>query len=356
MHIMNMFCPIIKSSKSRKSHPPSTTRNNCSGDVIGKGTAGGGGGGGQNNNISNNSTNNINNNNINNNNNNSQSNNNNNTNCNSNSNSVHHNNINNHIDNQLIATSNPCRYVIDHYSAVEEDELSVSPGDIVFLKSTDRDSTGRDWSYVVSLDSFLKGYVPSSILSIEPPKRNHIVEPKKKLPRSIINHHNITPNQHHLHNSHNHHNFSSHRTQQHTLQNHLQQNLIDAQNHHNIPYETSKFTLFSRENFGLFMVTNNFIAREENDLSVRPGDYITVLNKDDDDWYWVRRCDDSKEGFVPSKFICDYEQVKAFLNKGNSTVTMKSSNQNDVHTYINHKIPDKESLNTDQQSSVFHHS
>ncbi|OTF76616.1 hypothetical protein BLA29_015169, partial [Euroglyphus maynei] len=44
-----------------------------------------------------------------------------------------------------------------------------------------------------------------------------------------------------------------------------------------------------------------FIARDENDISVERGEIITVLNKDDQDWFWVIRSD-SQEGFVPVSF------------------------------------------------------
>lgn len=115
---------------------------------------------------------------------------------------------------------------------------------------------------------------------------------------------------------------------------------------------------FYHDHNEIYLVLYNFVAREENDLSVRPGDYLIVLNKDDRDWFWVRREDDKVEGFVPAKFICEYEQAKSMLNKGNSISSIRSSSNqqsNDLHTYINHK-PEKESTltNTDQHSSLFH--
>lgn len=115
---------------------------------------------------------------------------------------------------------------------------------------------------------------------------------------------------------------------------------------------------FYHDHNDIYVVLFNFVAREENDLSVRPGDYLIVLNKDDRDWYWVRRDDDKVEGFVPAKFICEYEQAKSMLKKGNSISSVRSSSNqqsNDLHTYINHK-PEKESTltNTDQHSSLFH--
>lgn len=46
-----------------------------------------------------------------------------------------------------------------------------------------------------------------------------------------------------------------------------------------------------------------FVARDENDLSVERGEFVTVLNRDDPDWFWVLRHCDGNEGFVPSGFV-----------------------------------------------------
>jgi hypothetical protein len=49
-------------------------------------------------------------------------------------------------------------------------------------------------------------------------------------------------------------------------------------------------------------VLYTFIARDENDVSVERGEFVTVLNREDPDWYWVVRSDGA-EGFVPSGFV-----------------------------------------------------
>lgn len=57
-----------------------------------------------------------------------------------------------------------------------------------------------------------------------------------------------------------------------------------------------------------------FIARDENDVSVERGEFVTVLNREDPDWYWIIRSD-GQEGFVPSGFVypADVLQSKCFL-------------------------------------------
>ncbi len=46
--------------------------------------------------------------------------------------------------------------------------------------------------------------------------------------------------------------------------------------------------------------------QEEGDIGVERGEFVTVLNKDDPDWFYILRSD-SREGFVPSSFLCPAE-------------------------------------------------
>ena len=50
------------------------------------------------------------------------------------------------------------------------------------------------------------------------------------------------------------------------------------------------------------MVLFDFQAADENDLDVRRGEVVTVLNRDDPEWWWVMRAD-GEEGFIPSTFV-----------------------------------------------------
>lgn len=50
------------------------------------------------------------------------------------------------------------------------------------------------------------------------------------------------------------------------------------------------------------MVVFDFEAADENDLDVRRGEVVTVLNRDDENWWWVMR-DDGEEGFIPSSYV-----------------------------------------------------
>ncbi|XP_054722761.1 SH3 domain-containing protein Dlish-like [Uloborus diversus] len=60
---------------------------------------------------------------------------------------------------------------------------------------------------------------------------------------------------------------------------------------------------FFKDPAGRYIVLYTFIARDENDVSVERGEMVTVLNREDPDWFWIVRSD-GQEGFVPSAFVC----------------------------------------------------
>ena len=60
---------------------------------------------------------------------------------------------------------------------------------------------------------------------------------------------------------------------------------------------------FFKVPYGQSAVLFDFEAEDENDVSVRRGENVVILNQDDPGWVWVRT-DDRREGFVPRMFIC----------------------------------------------------
>lgn len=278
------------------------------------------------------------------------------------------------------------RYVTEEFQAKEADEISVFPGDLVIFEYAD-DSADGSWAHVLCTRNSKRGFLPNFILSTEPVRG---VQYKKKIPRSQTDTHrnlhltNFHRPQHqtaigrlssdsdniHFHRHQHQHqiDMNSRFGVSHSLQsssgNHSFQKYPDFKHlcsptYYNIRNSDPHSECceidskpFSREDLGLYVALHNFVAREENDVNLRTGESVTLLNKDDEDWFWVRKAD-GEEGFVPSNYICDYVHVKSFLDKGNSTVTSKSMIQNDSHTYMNHR-PDRDSLaTTDQQSSIF---
>ena len=70
------------------------------------------------------------------------------------------------------------------------------------------------------------------------------------------------------------------------------------------PELSTSIETFEKRPLGNYIVLFAFDAAQENDLPVRPGEFVTCLNKDDPDWYWVVTRDQD-EGFVPSNYLCD---------------------------------------------------
>lgn len=59
---------------------------------------------------------------------------------------------------------------------------------------------------------------------------------------------------------------------------------------------------FFKDPSGRYIVLYTFIARDENDVSVERGEFVTVLNKEDPDWYWIVRTD-GQEGEKTCLFL-----------------------------------------------------
>lgn len=266
-------------------------------------------------------------------------------------------NISNTIDtNQIVSKQNnttvPIRYITTEFNAERSDEISVKPNDIVYYVCSD-----GEWAQVFSPKLGKSGFVPGSFLSLEPTPE---IRKKKKIPRSLNEESSGSPTMTKVHrhypqitgqfssNSENIHlpvhqhpieyhqrSGMSHSLQgssgNHSLQKHMDLVTCQPTCHNDCFF---KYELFKRDFLGICVVLYNFVAREEHDLEVTPGDQVRLLNRDDEDWYWVQR-EDRKEGFVPAKFLCHQDQVRSYLNKGNSTVTCRSSNQIEYPLYIN---------------------
>ena len=78
---------------------------------------------------------------------------------------------------------------------------------------------------------------------------------------------------------------------------------------------------FHKEASGRSIVLFSYRANEEGDVDVDRGDFVTILNIDDPDWYWVSKTNGS-EGFVPSNFLCPAEGAMT-TGKGNIYISLK---------------------------------
>ncbi|XP_065344100.1 SH3 domain-containing protein Dlish [Cloeon dipterum] len=82
---------------------------------------------------------------------------------------------------------------------------------------------------------------------------------------------------------------------------------------------------FFKDPAGRYIVLYTFIARDENDVSVERGEFVTVLNREDPDWYWIVRSD-GQEGFVPSGFVYPADVIQASLSGHINQTTMQQAN------------------------------
>ncbi|XP_049838820.1 SH3 domain-containing protein Dlish [Schistocerca gregaria] len=88
---------------------------------------------------------------------------------------------------------------------------------------------------------------------------------------------------------------------------------------------------FFKDPSGRYIVLYTFIARDENDVSVERGEFVTVLNREDPDWYWIVRSD-GQEGFVPSGFVYPAHIVQGHLNQSNNqNVNNNFASQSNAH-------------------------
>ena len=73
---------------------------------------------------------------------------------------------------------------------------------------------------------------------------------------------------------------------------------------------------FRKNDFGDYVVRFEFTACDENDINAQKGDIVRVLNKDDQDWYWVANMKGA-EGFIPKDFLVPYDKLQ---NGGKYTI------------------------------------
>lgn len=90
------------------------------------------------------------------------------------------------------------------------------------------------------------------------------------------------------------------------------------------------FLPFAKDPSGRYIVLYTFIARDENDVSVERGEFVTVLNREDPDWFWIVRSD-GQEGFIPSGFVYPADNVlqsKSLTQQGNNNSININNNGN----------------------------
>lgn len=182
--------------------------------------------------------------------------------------------------------------VLHDFTPCVDDELEVKRGQIVNILYRE-----NDWVYIIGQDTKQEGFIPYSYCA---PYNSQLADLaiKKKLPRNG----NSTNSNNNINNNNNINGGSvpldqnplssdysemeiNHPTNEITLQN----NLKHSQG--SLNYCEPDYLPFFKDPSGRYIVLYTFIARDENDVSVERGEFVTVLNKEDHDWYWIVRTD-----------------------------------------------------------------
>lgn len=223
--------------------------------------------------------------------------------------------------------------VLHDFTPCVDDELEVKRGQIVNILYRE-----NDWVYVIGQDTRQEGFIPHSYCA---PYNTQLAELaiKKKLPRDQ----SLGPN-------------ASAATadiidgvpdiSNDLLDETTVSGLIGLQSSmlkHSQASLSSEpdFLPFSKDPSGRYIVLYTFIARDENDVSVERGEFVTgklsiivmigndriipiqhsshetlipliyiftVLNREDPEWFWIVRSD-GQEGFIPSGFVYPADNV-----------------------------------------------
>lgn len=213
-------------------------------------------------------------------------------------------------------------FVLHDFSPCVDDELEVKRGQIVNILYRE-----NDWVYVIAQDSRQEGFIPHSYCAPYSELTNLAI--KKKLSRDVnsISSPDITEIE-----------VIEDNSLQHS------QNSLSSEPDFQMP--------FAKDPSGRYIVLYTFIARDENDVSVERGEFVTVLNREDPDWFWIVRSD-GQEGFIPSGFVYLAEQIlQGQLNNTTQTgKTTNNTNSNPLQANQGH-LSNQGPVNNNQSNTV----
>lgn len=172
--------------------------------------------------------------------------------------------------------------VLHDFTPCVDDELEVKRGQIVNILYRE-----NDWVYVIGQDSRQEGFIPHSYCAPYNTELANLAI-KKKLPREIqtVQSPDITEVD---------------------IPTEIIEDISLKYSRNSVSSEPD-FLPFAKDPSGRYIVLYTFIARDENDVSVERGEFVTVLNREDHDWFWIVRSD-GQEGFIPSGFVYSAEHI-----------------------------------------------
>ncbi|XP_015114015.1 SH3 domain-containing protein Dlish [Diachasma alloeum] len=232
--------------------------------------------------------------------------------------------------------------IVHDFTPCVDDELQVKRGQVVNILYRE-----NDWVYVIAADTRMEGFVPHSYCA---PYTSQLAEQtlaslmnniKKKLPRSHEGDGDLVNNG------------RSQVESQHTdtgsasdCESYIRNittadvnvnraHMTQSQNSIQTTPQPDVHPFFKDPSAGRYIVLYTFVARDENDVSVERGEFVTVLNRDDPDWFWVLRHCDGNEGFVPSGFVYPGHVLHSYATTGTTTTTTTVAS--DVSHVLGHR-------------------
>ncbi|XP_058794719.1 SH3 domain-containing protein Dlish isoform X1 [Phymastichus coffea] len=220
--------------------------------------------------------------------------------------------------------------IVHDFTPCVDDELEVKRGQVVNVLYRE-----NDWVYVIAADTRMEGFVPHSYCA---PYTSQLAEStlalinnvKKKLPRSMDDTdlvcsgrlQSIDNQQTDTGSASDCESYARNIT---TADINVNQSISQSQNSiQTTQSQADVHPFFKDPSAGRYIVLYTFVARDENDVSVERGEFVTVLNRDDPDWFWVLRHCDGNEGFVPSGFVYPGHVLHSYATTGTTTTTTTS--------------------------------
>ncbi|XP_064082814.1 SH3 domain-containing protein Dlish-like isoform X2 [Macrobrachium nipponense] len=184
--------------------------------------------------------------------------------------------------------------VLHDFTPCVDDELEVKRGNVVNVLYQE-----NDWVYVIAEHGQQEGFIPHSYCAPFGSQLGELtINHKKKMPRD---HNSTDGGGGGLDTDHN-----------------TTIGTINSGGTVQSGSATPDIHPFFKDPAGRYIVLYTFIARDENDVSVERGEFVTVLNREDPDWYWILRSD-GQEGFVPSGFVYPADVIQDHLEQGGAT-------------------------------------